>query len=110
MMDQFDCEDVGKLVEFVGCKVDHNQNKGSMSLTQPVVIQTFQDKFELPEGRALNTPAIPGTVMSEGKIKDQVNDNDETQSTDSMESNSIRILRGALLFGFIPRQIKKPSK
>jgi hypothetical protein len=27
----------------------------------------------------------------------------------AMESNSIRILQGALLFGFIPRQIKKPS-
>lgn len=44
-----------------------------MRLLQPVVIQSFQDGFDLPEGKASNTPAIPGIVMSEGEVKNQVN-------------------------------------
>jgi hypothetical protein len=43
------------------------------------MIQSFKDKFELPEGKSSNTPAIPGTVMSEGEVKNQVND--KIQST-----------------------------
>ena len=50
-----------------------------MKLTQPVMIQSFQDEFELPEGKSSNTPAIPGTVMSEGEVINQVDD--KMQST-----------------------------
>jgi hypothetical protein len=73
MMELFDCDDVGELNEYVRCKVDYDQEAGTMKLTQPVMIQSFKDEFELPEGKASNTPAIPGTVMSEGEIKNQVN-------------------------------------
>jgi hypothetical protein len=38
------------------------------------MIQRFQDEFELPEGKSSNTPAIPGSVMSEGELKNQVGD------------------------------------
>ena len=79
MMKLFDCDDVGPLKEYVGCKIDYDQEAGTMKLTQPVMIQSFKDEFELPEGNASNTPAIPGYVMSEDEIKNQVND--ETQST-----------------------------
>jgi hypothetical protein len=45
-----------------------------MKLTQAVMIQNFQDKFNLlPEGKASNTPpTLSGTVMSEGEVKNQV--------------------------------------
>ncbi len=79
MMEFFDCDNVGTIKESVGCKVDYDQQAGSMKLTQPVMIQSFKDEFELPEGNASNTPAIPGSVMSEGQIKNQVDN--ETQST-----------------------------
>jgi hypothetical protein len=45
-----------------------------MKLTQPVMIQSFKGGLELPEGKSSNTPAIPGSVVSEGKIKNQVDD------------------------------------
>jgi hypothetical protein len=72
MMDLFDCDDVGELKEYVGCKIDYDRKVGSMKLTQPVMIQSFNDEFDLPEGKSSNTPAIPGTVMSEGKVINQV--------------------------------------
>jgi hypothetical protein len=58
MMKLFDCDDVGTLKEYLGCKVDYDQEAGTMRLTQPVMIQSFQDEFNLPEGKASNTPAI----------------------------------------------------
>jgi hypothetical protein len=73
MMELFDCDNVGELNEYVGCKVDYDQEAGIMKLTQPVMIQSFKDEFDLPEGKASNTPAIPGTVMSEGELQNQVN-------------------------------------
>jgi hypothetical protein len=79
MMELFDCDDVGELKEHVGCKVDYDREAGTMKLTQPVMIQSFQDEFELPEGEPSNTPAIPGTVMSEGEVRNQAND--KIQST-----------------------------
>jgi hypothetical protein len=79
MMELFDYDDVGELKEYVGCMVDYNQEAGTMKLTQSVMIQSFQDEFELSEGKLSNTPAIPGTVMSEGEERNQVND--EIQST-----------------------------
>ena len=78
-MEVFICDDVGTLKEYSGCKVDYDQQAGSMKLTQPVMVQSFKDELELPEGKASNTPAIPGTVMDKGKLKDQVNN--KTQST-----------------------------
>ena len=34
-----------------------------MKLTQPVLLQSFEDEFEIPEGKPPNTPAIPGEVL-----------------------------------------------
>jgi hypothetical protein len=61
-----------ELKEYVKCKIDCDRMVGSMKLNQPVMIQSFDDEFDLPEGRSSNTPAIPGTVMSEGEVINQV--------------------------------------
>ena len=38
-------EDVGKLKEFVGCKIEINKSERSARFTKPVMIQSFLDKF-----------------------------------------------------------------
>ena len=43
-----------------------------MTLTQPVLIQSFDDEFDLPTGATPNTPAIPATVLRAGKVENQV--------------------------------------
>jgi hypothetical protein len=35
--------------EYVGCKVEHNRQERWIKLTQPVMIQRFEDEFELPD-------------------------------------------------------------
>ena len=66
MMKQFDCDEVGNMDEYVGCKVDRNFEDGTIKFTQPVMIQSFSDEFELPEGKAPNTPATPGQFLVKG--------------------------------------------
>jgi hypothetical protein len=78
MMDRFDCDDIGELKEYIGCKIDYDKEEGSMKITQPVMIQSFEDEFKLPEGKASNTPAIPGSVMTEGEEKDQVGTDEQS--------------------------------
>ena len=61
--ERFDCDDVGEVKEYVGCKIDRNVEEGSMKFTQPVMLQSFKDEFETSEKRPC-TPAEAGTVLA----------------------------------------------
>ena len=40
---RFDCDDVGELTKYVGCKTDRTKN--SIKFTQPVLLQSIEDEF-----------------------------------------------------------------
>lgn len=77
MMNRFDCDEVGELEEYVGCKIDINREERSVKITQPVLLQSFVDEFELPDGYAPRTPAIAGDVLVRGEIIDQVSNEEQ---------------------------------
>jgi len=56
-----ECDDVGEFEEYVGCQVIRENNK--LKLTQPVLIQSFADKFEIEEEISAETPGAPGAVL-----------------------------------------------
>ena len=66
MMNRFDCDGVGELEEYVGCKVEQSahENGAMIKITQPVLIQSFVDEFgiEMKEGMP-STPAAPGSML-----------------------------------------------
>jgi hypothetical protein len=66
-MDTFDCKDCGDIEEYVGCKIVRTKN--SLKFTQPVLMQSYSDKFELPKKR-YRTPALAGLVLVAGKIEE----------------------------------------
>jgi hypothetical protein len=74
MMDRFDCDEVGELKEYVGCKIDRDLTEGWVKLTQPVLLQSYDDEFDLPKGETPNAPAIPGTASHKGRSEDAVNE------------------------------------
>ena len=45
----FEVDNVGWMNEYIGCKVDVDREKTTMKITQPVLLQSFEDKFQLPE-------------------------------------------------------------
>jgi Reverse transcriptase (RNA-dependent DNA polymerase)/Zinc knuckle len=57
----FECDDIGSIQEYVGNKVDIDSE--SIKLTQPVLIQSLKDEFEIPDGEYPNNPGVPGSVL-----------------------------------------------
>ena len=43
-----------------------------MKLTQPVLLQSFEDEFDMPDGQAPNTPAIPSTISQDVEERNRV--------------------------------------
>ena len=55
----------GALEEYMGNKIDFNQNSdrlGRIKFTQPVLFQKLEDEFELLKGEPLRMPAVTGQV------------------------------------------------
>jgi hypothetical protein len=57
------------MTEYIGCKIDRNKN--SMKLTQPVLMQSFEDEFDLSNAKSYITPGEPGKniVLSHVNMK-----------------------------------------
>jgi len=58
---RFDCDDVGELNEYVGCKIDRTHER--IKVTQPVLIQSLIDEFDTDPKAHPSTPAEPGQVL-----------------------------------------------
>jgi hypothetical protein len=61
LMERFDCNEISELTEYIICKIDRGD--GFIKLTQPVLLQSFEDKFDLPETKTPMTPATPVEVL-----------------------------------------------
>ena len=57
LMSKLDCEDIGKLNKYVGCKLERKGNR--MKITQLVLVQSLEDEFKIPPSTPCNLPA-PG--------------------------------------------------
>ena len=66
MKQEFKCDDQGEMKECAGCKLDIDREERSLKMTQPVLLQSFQDEMKITPDGASNTPAIPGSVLMEG--------------------------------------------
>jgi hypothetical protein len=58
------------MTEYIGCKIDRNKNW--MKLTQPVLMQSFEDKFDLSTAKSYITPGEPGKTLYSGKHEELV--------------------------------------
>jgi hypothetical protein len=63
IMERFDCKDCGDIEEYLGCKIVRVKNL--LKFTQPVLLQSYNDKFELPK-KSYRMPALAGLVLLAG--------------------------------------------
>ena len=73
---EFECDDVGWMEEYVGCKVNVDREKKVMKITQPVLLQSFVDEFELPD-KSYDTPAEPRQVLDPANEGDVLGPNEQ---------------------------------
>ncbi len=64
IIERFDCKDCGDIEEYVGCKILRTKNL--IKFTQPVIMQSYNDEFELPK-KSYRMPAPAGSVLLAGK-------------------------------------------
>jgi hypothetical protein len=55
MKAKFDCDDIGEITEYVGCKVERTVEY--VRFTQPVLLQSYVDEFSIESGHPVRTPA-----------------------------------------------------
>jgi hypothetical protein len=80
MIDRFDCDIIGNMDEYVGCKLDRNFEERSMRITQPVLLQSYNDEFDLTaEKQNPITPAEPGQILIPCEEKDGLKDELQSQ-------------------------------
>jgi len=73
---RFDCDDVGLLKEYVGCKIDWDEK--SIRFAQPVLLQSFEDEFKCKAGKVM-VPTEAGGVLIKKDEKDKaLNEGDQT--------------------------------
>ena len=64
------------MTEYVGCKIDWNREERFIKFTQPVLIQSFTDEFELPN-RKYNLPGEPGKVLTQCDDEHQIGQSEQ---------------------------------
>ena len=64
LTEKIDCDDSSPLTDYVGNKIDIDRKNRSMRVTQPVLLRSLKDEFnvEVPEN-CPTTPAAPGSVL-----------------------------------------------
>ena len=62
-MSRFDCDEVGVLNKYIGCKLDWNKEQGTMKVTQHVLWQSLKDEFGISKEQRPLTPAKPGSIL-----------------------------------------------
>ena len=67
----FECDDEGEMKEFVGGKIDIDRKEQSMKITQPVLLRSFKDEFELPK-RKTPTPLPEGKVFRKATAEEMI--------------------------------------
>jgi hypothetical protein len=73
MTDRFNCDVLGNMDEYVGCKLVRNVIEGWLRFTQPVLLLSFEDEFDLPvENDKRNIPAEAGQVMTRAEDGEKV--------------------------------------
>jgi hypothetical protein len=69
-MERFDRKDCGDSKDYVGCKLVRTKNL--LKLTQPVLMQSYNDEFELPK-KSYRTPDPARLVLVAGKKEEALN-------------------------------------
>jgi hypothetical protein len=61
----FKCKYEGPLSEYVGSKIDMKRSESGteIKITQPVLVQSLEDEFDLPEGKPPRVPATAGQIL-----------------------------------------------
>eukprot|EP00957_Ditylum_brightwellii_P210400 15364934-Ditylum_brightwellii.AAC.1 len=68
---RFDCDGIGEVEEYVGCKIKHNKEEKSINCIHLVLLESYQDKYKALTKKPTTTVEA-GTVLVRAEVKDKV--------------------------------------
>ena len=68
LQDRIYSEDLGDLQEYLGLKLDRNEDE--LDITQPVLVKSFNDEFKLDGIKSRGTPEESGQVLFKSEADD----------------------------------------
>jgi len=77
MNEYFDCDNVGELKEYIGCKIERKMDPKLLVISQPVIIQSFIDEFSIISDNKFETPASSGELFSPVSGGDELNEKEQ---------------------------------
>jgi hypothetical protein len=63
--------------EYVSCKLERNKEERWIKFTQPVLLQSYTDEFNLPQDHAPTTPAENGQILVPCKKEDGMSEQEQ---------------------------------
>jgi hypothetical protein len=75
-MEYFECEDVGFVKEYVGCKVEMNEKERSVKFTKPFFVKSLVNEFGAGS-KHVGTPAPAGQCLQSGSVEDIISENEK---------------------------------
>jgi hypothetical protein len=76
MIEYFDCKDVGFVKEYVGCKVEMNEEESSVKFTQPFLVKSLVDEFGAGS-KHVSTPAPADQCSQIGSAEEIIPENEK---------------------------------
>ncbi len=64
--------ETGNMTEYIRCKIERSNTTRAIKNTQPLLLQSLQDKFDLANGVPPTTPAKPGTTITKKPEEEQL--------------------------------------
>jgi hypothetical protein len=77
MKARLDCDGIGELTEYVGCKIERTEDY--VKFTQPVLLQSCVNELNIESGRSAWTPAETGKVLIKGEIGTELKSSEQTK-------------------------------
>jgi hypothetical protein len=77
MNSYFDCDNIGDLKEYVGCKIDKQERGNCLLITQPVIVRSFIDEFGIQEDKKIEIPASRSDSFSPILDGDELKEEDQ---------------------------------
>jgi hypothetical protein len=77
MNSYFDCNNIGELKEYVGCKIKKRKNESQILIVQPITIRSFIDKFGIQGNNKIEIPVLSNDYFSPVMDGDELDKGDQ---------------------------------
>jgi hypothetical protein len=74
MNNYFECNNIGELKEYIGCKIEGREGDNRILIVQPVIIRSCIDEFGIKENPRIEVPASSSDSFIPAMDRDELDE------------------------------------